>query len=383
MAGIRGFLAGVAAVLLLASCASSPSLPTGAGALTTGRPGGPVPMDKISPDFRVLTGWGEDHHGEAMAAFQNTCAWVRSQSPDKPIGSSPAAGRVADWRPLCDRARLIPASDVEAARLFFETHFQPVTLSPGEEGLFTGYYETELHGSWTRSARYNTPLYRLPPKPKNGYPDRAAIARGALAGKGLELMWVDDPISAFFLEIQGSGRVVMEDGSVVGVGYAGKNGHAYYPVGRRLIDMGVATPEQMSLQVIRAWMTDHPDQRQALMNLNPSYVFFNTRKDGGARGARNMELTAGRSLAVDPSFVPLGVPLWLEARNVPVTGGQLKRLVVAQDTGGAIRGAVRGDLFWGHGPGAEEGAGVMKARGRYTMLVPRSLAPIYAAARTQ
>lgn len=380
MAGMRGFLVSVAAAVLLASCASTPPVPTGEGALTTGRPGGPVPIDRITPDFRSLTGWGEDHHGEAMAALQNTCVWVRSQSPDALVGKSPVAGRVADWRPLCDKARGIGVNDVEGARLFFEANFKPVALSPGEEGLFTGYYEPELRGSWKRSARYNTPLYRVPPKPKNGYPDRAAIARGALAGKGLELLWVDDPISAFFLEIQGSGRVVMEDGSVVGVGYAGKNGHSYFPVGRRLIDMGVATPDQMSLQVIRAWMTEHPDQQQALMNLNPSVVFFTLRKDGGARGARNMELTPGRSLAVDPSHVPLGVPLWLEATNVPVAGGQIKRLVVAQDTGGAIRGPVRGDLFWGHGPGAEQGAGVMKARGRYTMLVPRSVVAVYASA---
>lgn len=381
MAGIRGFLMGVAAAVLLASCSSTPPLPSGPGALTTGRPGGTVPMDRISPDFRVLTGWGADHHGEAMDAFHHTCRWVRSQSPDKSMVSSPIAGRVADWRPVCDVARLIPAGDVEAARLFFETHFQPVTLSPGEDGLFTGYYEPELRGSWTRSARYNTPLYRVPPRPKGGYPDRAAIARGALAGKGLELLWVDDPIGAFFLEIQGSGQVRMEDGSIVGLSYGGKNGHAYVPVGRRLIDMGVATTEQMSLQVIRAWMEANPDQRQWLMNLNPSYVFFTIRKGGGPRGALNIELTPGRSLAVDPSHVPLGVPLWLEAENVPVAGGRIKRLVVAQDTGGAIRGPVRGDLFWGAGTGAEEGAGVMKARGRYTMLVPRTLPATYATAQ--
>ncbi len=329
--------------------------------------------DQVSPDFRHLAGWIDDDHAQAVPAVQRTCGWVKNQPPGKALGQLRAAGTTDDWRAICAAARDLPAGDSEAARRFFETFFTPRDVSNGENGLFTGYYEIELHGSWTRTERYNVPLYRMPARGKNGLPTRARIESGALKGKGLELMWVDDPVDAFFLEIQGSGRAVMADGSVVGIHYAGQNGHSYYPIGRHIIDIGDATPEQMSLQTIRRWLKDHPAEAQRVMNLNPSYVFFKVKPEVGARGARNMELTPGRSLAVDVEHIPLGVPLWLEVRDAPVPGGAINRLVVAQDTGGAIKGPVRGDLFWGHGQQAEEGAGVMKARGHYTMLAPRSL----------
>lgn len=368
-AGARAF--GVlAAVAALAGCAATGPAPSvavdGQGHRMRG-----VPLERIAEDFRPLPGWGEDDHGQALAAFHQTCAWVNAQAPDKPLGADPRAGTVAQWRPACALARDLPAGDAEAARTFFEAHFTPVTLTTGEDGLFTGYYEPELRGSWTRTERFNVPIYRTPPRNRKGYPTRARIAAGALAGKGLELLWVDDAIDAFFLEIQGSGRVRMTDGTMVGLSYAGQNGHRYVPVGRHLIDRGVATPEEMSLQVIRRWLEANPAEAQKVMNLNPSYVFFKRRDGGGARGARNMELTAGRSLAVDPAHVPLGAPLWVELTEAPVPGGAIRRLVVAQDTGGAIKGPVRGDLFWGAGSAAAEGAGLMKARGRYTMLVPR------------
>ncbi|CAO3413299.1 murein transglycosylase A [Azospirillum endophyticum] len=329
--------------------------------------------DQVAPDFRHLAGWIDDDHALAVPAVQRTCGWVRNQPPGKALGSLRAAGTTDDWRAICAAARDLAPGDSEAARRFFEAFFSPRDVSNGENGLFTGYYEIELHGSWTRTERYNVPLYRMPARGKHGLPSRARIEAGALKGKGLELMWVDDPVDAFFLEIQGSGRAIMADGSVVGIHYAGQNGHSYYPIGRHIIDIGDATPEQMSLQTIRRWLKDHPAEAQRVMNLNPSYVFFKVKSEVGARGARNMELTPGRSLAVDAEHIPLGVPLWLEVRDAPVPGGAINRLVVAQDTGGAIKGPVRGDLFWGHGPQAEEGAGVMKARGHYTMLAPRSL----------
>lgn len=342
----------------------------------------PVSLDHVAADFRTLPGWVEDDHAQALPALHRTCGWVERQTPERRIGDHPVAGTVADWRPICTAARTLPVGDAEAARIFFETHFTPITLGGGEEGLFTGYYEPLLHGSWTRTGRYTVPIYRMPPRTRKALPSRARIAAGALAGRGLELMWVDDPIDAFFLEIQGSGRAVMADGSVVGLSYAGQNGHPYFPVGRWLIDQGIATPEEMSLQYIRRWLTEHRDQAQALMNRNPSHVFFRLRGGGGPRGARDMELTPGRSLAVDPDFVPLGPPVWLDVQGAPVPGGAIRRLVVAQDTGGAIKGPVRGDLFWGDGPAAEEGAGLMKARGRFTLLAPRSAAAIVTAQNT-
>ncbi len=372
--GVRRLLAQVScllAVSLSAACTTTGTAGERAmgGASTLSAPLSP---DVIAADFRTLPGWAEDDHAAALAAFHRSCDWINAQSPDRRLGSK--AGTVRDWKPVCEVARALPDGNREAARLFFESHFTPVSLGGGTEGLFTGYYEAELHGSWTRTDRYNVPLYRTPPRTKKqrALPTRERIVNGALKGKGLELLWVDDPIDAFFLEIQGSGRVRMTDGSLVGVHYAGQNGRAYYPIGRHLIDQGIATPEQVTLQLIRSWLKANPSQAKRVMNLNQSYVFFRQRpNDVGARGALNTRLVPGRSLAVDPSHVPLGVPLWLEATDVPVPGGAIKRLVVAQDTGGAIKGEVRGDLFWGPGPEAADAAGLMKARGRYTMLVPR------------
>lgn len=364
-------LACVGGLAVLAACAgTTPSASLGSAQ----RPASQRPsIDQVAVDFRGLAGWVDDDHAQAVPAVQRTCGWVRGQPPGRALGPHPAAGTTDDWRAICAAARDLPANDSEAARRFFESFFKPVTLGSGEDGLFTGYYEPELRGSWTRTERFNVPLHRMPHRGKRGLPTRARITDGALKGKGLELMWVDDATDAFFLEIQGSGRAVMTDGSVVGLSYAGQNGHGYYPIGRHIIDIGDATPEQMSLQLIRRWLKEHPAEAKRVMNLNPSYVFFHKRNEGGARGARNMELTPGRSLAVDAEHIPLGVPLWLEVREAPVPGGAINRLVVAQDTGGAIKGPVRGDLFWGHGAAAEDGAGVMKARGRYTMLAPRNL----------
>lgn len=367
---VRGLAraAGLGALVFLAACAGTGQMQS------SQRPVGSRPgLDQVAEDFRKLPGWVEDDHSQAIPAVHRTCGWVKGQPPGKPLGVHRAAGTTDDWRGICAAARDLRGNDPEEARRFFETHFTPVSLTAGEDGLFTGYYEVELRGSWTRTERFSTPLYRAPKRGKKGLPTRARIVDGALKGKGLEILWVDDPIDAFFLEVQGSGRVVMTDGSVVGLGYGGQNGHAYYPIGRHIIDIGDATPEQMSLQLIRRWLKEHPAEAKQVMNLNRSYVFFTIRNDGGPRGARNMELTPGRSLAVDPEHVPLGVPLWLEVRDAPVPGGEIKRLVLAQDTGGAIKGPVRGDLYWGHGTQAEEGAGVMKARGRYTMLSPRNL----------
>ncbi|CAK0752573.1 membrane-bound lytic murein transglycosylase A [uncultured Gammaproteobacteria bacterium] len=358
----RGLFTVLLAVVLLAGCAGGPQPDTSAG------------DDTVAPDYRSLVGWREDNHTQAIPALLHTCQWLKRQDAGREIGPGGAGGRAGDWRQACESAKSVPTNDARVARHYFETWFTPVPVSsdPGQEGLFTGYYQPELQGSLTRSDRFRVPLYRMPQKRAGQQlPARAAVAKGALAGKGLELVWVDDPIDAFFLEIQGSGRIHLTDGSTVGIQYAGQNGHAYFPVGKHLIDQGVASADRMSLNTIRKWMLDHPDRTQGLMNLNPSYIFFRLRPDLGARGAL-AELTPGRSLAVDPRHVPLGVPLWLDLHDAPVPGGTLRRLVVAQDTGGAIKGAVRGDLFWGHGPEAEVGAGNMKAHGHYTMLVPRA-----------
>jgi membrane-bound lytic murein transglycosylase A len=207
------------------------------------------------------------------------------------------------------------------------------------------------------------------------YYDRAEISAGALLGKNAELLWVDNEIDAFFMEIQGSGKVILENGHEQGLSFAGKNGRNYYAIGRWLVEKGYVPLEQISMQTIRNWIINHPEQGQSLMQKNQCAVFFrlsDTQQNNAPVGTMNTPLTAGYSLAVDNSFLPLGLPLWLDLS--PISGEQrIRRLVMAQDTGGAIKGLIRGDVFWGQGVQAGEKAGQMKSTGRFFMLVPKYL----------
>jgi membrane-bound lytic murein transglycosylase A len=278
---------------------------------------------------------------------------------------------------LCEAATALPPQDSAAARRFFETSFIPLSVADygASEGLFTGYYEIELNGSRRQRGRYQTPIYRRPAEPGAAARyTRAEIENGALAGRGLELFWIDDPIGAFFLEIQGSGRVRLRNGSAVRVGYDGQNGQPYVPVGRLLLERGVIPRSEATMMTIRDWMNQHPEAGAALRRENPSYVFFRELSGDGPIGAEGVVLTAERSIAIDRAFIALGLPIWVEADERFASADPVRRLVVAQDTGGAIKGPVRGDLFWGTGSAAARRAGVMNARGRYYLLVPRSVA---------
>jgi membrane-bound lytic murein transglycosylase A len=298
-------------------------------------------------------------------------------------------------------------TDAEQARGFFEDWFQPywVTDAGAADGLFTGYYEPLLFGSRDAGGRYTVPLYRAPADlvrvdlgrfdPElSGYSisgriegnqfvpyySRAEIEAGALDGRGLELLWVDDAVDKFFLQIQGSGQVRLADGSLTRVGYAGQNGHPYRAIGRDLIELGALERAEVSLQSIRAWLEANPSSATTIMDRNRSYIFFEERRDlgpdDGPLGAQGVPLTAGRSLAVDLRHIPLGAPLWLET-TVPWPEGPapFRHLMIAQDTGGAIDGIVRGDVFFGAGARAEAAAGRMKSGGRYAILLPKSQVP--------
>jgi membrane-bound lytic murein transglycosylase A len=345
--------------------------------------------------FEDLEGWRADTQAEALDAFAKSCAKLTVQPKDRAVG---IAGTVADWIAPCTALSQVPRGDDATARAFFETWFLPYLAADNDkpEGLFTGYYEAELRGSSRPGGRYAVPLYRKPDdlvmvdlgefrdamkgeriagRVIDGrlrpYEDRARIEGGALKGRDLEMVWVDDAVDAFFLHIQGSGRVAMEDGSVMRVGYAGQNGHPYVAVGRELIARGALTKENVSMQSIREWLRANPGEAAGLMNKNPSFVFFRPLDGEGPLGAQGVALTPGRSLAVDRSFVPYGLPVWLDAQDPLDGAARLRRLMVAQDTGGAIRGPVRGDVFWGHGDEAELRAGKMKSPGRYHLLIPR------------
>lgn len=305
-------------------------------------------------DFESLAGWREDGQAQALAAFVQTCDLL-----DPP-----------EWQPLCDLARDVPGDD-GSARAFFELFFKPVIV--GEPpALFTGYYEPELSGSPVRTPRHAWPIYRRPPELADGtvYFTRQQIEAGALAGRGLEIAWLDDPVEVFFLHIQGSGRIRMPDGHVIRVGYAGRNGHGYRSVGQELVRRGLLTADEVSAELIASWVRGNPRLGSELLNHNPSYVFFRRLNDlppeKGPIGAMGRSITPLRSLAVDPAFTPLGAPVWIEkAGRLP-----LNRLMVAQDTGGAIKGAQRADIFYGFGAAAGEAAGDVKDSGRMVLLLP-------------
>jgi membrane-bound lytic murein transglycosylase A len=356
--------------------------------------------------FRELPGWREDAVEEAVPALLRSCARITALPDAAPAAGEAFAGKAADWRPACAEAARLPAGDRDAARRFFEARFRPWSARDHRNpiGLFTGYYEPLLHGSRRRHGRFTEPLYGRPPelvtvelgrfreglkgteiagRVEQGelvpFPDRREIDAGALAGRRLEIVWVDDPIEAFFLQVQGSGRVRLEEGGEMRIGFAAQNGRAYASVGKALIERGALPAGKVSLQSIRAWLQAHPGEIRPLLEKNPSYVFFRETRGEGPVGAESVPLTPGRSLAVDLKFLPLGVPVWLAAGLPGAHEGEpdrkLRRLLVAQDTGGAIRGPVRGDVFFGFGPEAEAVAGRMRHRGKLWLLLPRTLAP--------
>lgn len=359
----------------------------------------PPPRLTLTPvGFAELPGWHNDHVAAALSAFVKSCAVLDRKPGNAAVGPPSLGMTAASWRAPCAAARQTPHTDI-AARAFFTRTFTPYLAgnNGAKEGLFTGYYEPLLHGARHESRRYRTPLLRRPPdlvtvdlgrfrpawhgqridgRVVRGslvpYPGRAAIERGALDTRRLALFWVDDPTDAFFLQVQGSGRIELPSGAEVQLGYSGQNGRPYVAIGRLLVERGALAADDVSLQSIRAWMDAHPVEAQALMDDDPSYVFFRVVPGDGPIGSEGAVLTAGRSLAVDPAFMPLGAPVYLDIDD---DGRMLRRLVVAQDTGGAIAGPVRGDVYWGLGPKAEARAGAMRAHGRYFLLLPKAFVP--------
>src|SRR5215470_13051502 len=328
--------------------------------------------------FRDLPGWGDDAISRALPALRASCDVLAAKPDGTPVGPVAVGGTVDDWRAACRALATSRPSD-KALRQTLESVLVPVAVADadGPDGLFTGYYEPELRGSRTRSAAYPVPLYRPPRDAASSSLSRTAIEGGALVGRGLELLWLADPIDAFFLQAQGSGRVRLAEGGSLRIGYAASNGLPPTMIGRILVERGELTKEAATMQTVRQWLQDHPDEATALMQMNTRYIFFRELRGDGPLGALGVALTPGRSLAIDPDLMPLGAPLWLDTTypaGTPEAGQPLRRLVAAQDSGGAIKGAVRGDLYWGSGDEAERYAGPMKQPGRYYLLLPKSVA---------
>jgi len=331
-----------------------------------------------------LSGWQQDGVSQAWQAIQSQCPRM--------------AKKESAWVELCNEVGALANPTAADVRTFVQKYFTPhkIHAKRGKsDGLITGYYEPILNGSLSKSDKYAYPVY-APPEDMltvdlaSVYPSLKGMRlRGKLEGnkivpfyareqidgeeqplQGKELLWIDDPYGSFFLQIQGSGRVRFEDGNVMGLDYADQNGHPYFAIGKKLVEMNELPVEEVSLFSIRQWLKENPSRADEVINSNASYVFFNLREDsnGGPRGSLNVPLTAERSLAVDRNVIPLGSLVWLDT-TLP-DGSLYRRLMVAQDTGGAIRGAVRADVFFGTGSEAEVLAGEMKQKGRLYALLP-------------
>ena len=324
--------------------------------------------------YNEIPGWPQAVQATTLALFQQTCS---SNIPDWRVADAYPDGLTdRHWQKVCEAAQAVPANDDQAARHFFERHFTPYQVMNHHqpEGLFTGYYIPVLRGSIQKDTTYRWPAYAMPEQSEGkSLPERAAIDGGALEGQELELLWLDDPVALFFAHIQGSAFVELPDGKRVKLAYAGKNGHPYHAIGRTLIDWGELEAQNVSMPAILAWLREHPKRRNELLHTNPSYVFFSLEQEAEyATGSHGTALMAEHSLAVDRAFLPLGSLLMLST-SLP-DSQPFHRLMVAQDTGSAIKGPVRGDIFFGYGAQPGRLAGKMNASGRLAILLPEPCA---------
>lgn len=375
---------------------------------TRPRPTPPVDRSRFrAATWADLPGWADDRHAEAAAAFLASCEKLAALPDRDFVGLDRRFGRARDWRGACAAVAAAPPGDDAAAKAAFEAAFRPwqVDGRRGPVGKMTAYFVQPLRASRTRHGPYQHPIYRRPPEltmidwslcspdrrgrkqwgrldPATGelvpLPTRAEIRAGAFAGRGLELLWVDDPIDELFLRIEGSGRAVLDDGSVVWVEYDGKNGQPYTGPARLLRARGELPRGQGTMAGIRAALAAHGDQVHEIIDGDASMVFFKEGTRAGAIGSQDVVLTPRRSAAVDRNFIAASTPLWIDAKAPRATGPGVepwRHLVIAQDTGGNIKGAVRADLYWG--PDAADGdvAGHLGGAGRYWALLPRALSP--------
>lgn len=351
--------------------------------------------------FDELPGWRRDDAAAAFAAFRRSAFHVL----DKPYRSGSLGVAFESFAPAFEAARQIAQPSAAAARGFFESHFVPHHVAPdeGASGLVTGFYEPEVEASPVRSASYRIPLLSRPPdlvavddenRPAGldpylafgrqtdagivEHPDRQAIERGALSGFGLEIAWLADPVDAFFIHVQGAARLRMPDGSLRRVTYAAKSGQRFTGIGRVLADLGEIPLAEVTMQSIRRWLRDHPGRVDEILWRNRSYIFFREAAVDDERlgpvAAAKVPLTAGRSIAVDRLLHTFATPFFIDAPTLDAFGeGGFRRLMIAQDTGSAITGAARGDLFAGSGDAAGEIAGVIRHAAEFVALLPRPL----------
>ncbi|MCL9682716.1 murein transglycosylase A [Legionella maioricensis] len=352
--------------------------------------------------FNQLPGWETGEFKKSLLTFQTSCRAFIKQDPEQVVGTDQINLQVKDWQPACRAALKINPVIEKSAKLFFQKWFAPVEFYDNKpvKGLFTGYYLPLIKGSYTKSAQFSVPIYETPsnlvnvdlglfiPDLKNRklvgrivgnkilpFYTREQINQGAIKDTARVLVWINSPVDRLFLEIQGSGIIELEDGKRIYVGYDAQNGAPYTPIAGVLIKKGVMTKHNASMQGIKKYFKAHPKEMDKVINQNKSFVFFRLLSLEAALGSQGVALTPGYSLAIDREWIPMGAPLWLstsrpDSKN-PDTSKPMQRLMVAQDTGGAIRGKVRGDVFWGGGDKATLIAGHMKNEGHYWLLLPR------------
>ncbi len=351
--------------------------------------------------FNQLPGWDDTDTTNSLKAFNISCRFFLKQKPDTPVGSSCLALSAQDWYPACRAALLVDPTSSKQAKTFFEHWFLPVQFFNNKpvQGLFTGYYVAQLHGSLTKTTHYNVPVYRTPDNLLTidlrlfdlaltnhqligrlegsrivPFYTRNEIDRGAISKSASVIVWVDNPVDRLFMEIQGSGIVRLDDGSHLFLGYSAQNGMHYTPIAHFLIQKGIMTKENQSMQGVREYLKSHPEERDSLISKNESFVFFKTQRQDSAIGVNDIPLTPGYSLAIDRQWIPIGIPIWLKTVKPDHQSNAktvFQRLMIAQDTGGAIRGIVRGDVFFGAGKKAAAIAGKMNYTGYYWLFLPK------------
>jgi len=331
-------------------------------------------LEKIK--FSDISGWKEDNHPEAFASFLKSCGAFAKQKDSDAIGKGYFLAPIATWKTICRKASIVPPTDALAARSFFEEEFVPMRASNNDnsQGFITGYYEATLNGSRTKQSPYIYPIYKLPDELLRNY-TRSQIDLGMLEGLVSPIAYVDDPVQLFFMHIQGSGQIKLDSGENIHVTYAGNNGYDYVSIGKVLADKGIMQRKDITMQSLRRWLYDHPNDMWQVLWENPTYIFFREAGDAVV-GSGQAALTPMRSLAVDTKYIPLGMPIFINTMfsdNGDAPPVIQRKLMIAQDTGRAIRGPIRADIFFGSGISAEKIAGRLKSGGEFILLVPRSI----------
>ncbi len=362
----KSIIATITILLLLQSCLLSSKI------TIFGK--GDIKLQEVA--FEDLKNWPETDFKKALQSFLHSCNKFAKMPQKRLVGGQIGNIIVSDFRDVCDIGEVVKTMSNDQAKNFFENWFKPFLVTNRyyeSEGLFTGYYEAALKGSIKKTSRFKYPIYKLPSDINSEpYYSRSEIEDGALNNKNLEILYVDNFADLFFLHIQGSGRVELQDGSQIRVSYAGRNNQPYTAIGGYMVENGYISADNVNAQSIKDWLNDNPKEAEKVMNQNASYTFFTVSNNEYVIGAQNVPLTPNHSIAIDDDIIPYGMPIWLESyiKNEQNKKEPYHNLLISQDTGTAIVGTVRGDVFFGYGKDAERSASFMASRGKYYVLLP-------------